>query len=43
MIEAFTPEIREIAKAISIWRQLAPSRDALAADGLKHLRATFER
>ncbi len=42
VIEAFTPEIREIAKAVSIWRPLAPSQDALAADGLKHLRATFE-
>lgn len=43
VIEAFTPEIREIAKAVSIWRPLAASQDALAADGLKHLRATFER
>ena len=39
VIEAFTPEIREIAKAVSIWRPLAASQDALAADGLKHLRA----
>jgi D-psicose/D-tagatose/L-ribulose 3-epimerase len=43
VIEAFTPEIREIAKAVSIWRPLAASQDALAADGLKHLRAVFER
>jgi D-psicose/D-tagatose/L-ribulose 3-epimerase len=43
VIEAFTPEIREIAKAVSIWRPLARSQDALAAEGLKHLRATFER
>ena len=43
VIEAFTPEIREIAKAVSIWRPLATSQDALAADGLKHLRAIFER
>jgi D-psicose/D-tagatose/L-ribulose 3-epimerase len=42
VIEAFTPEIREIAKAVSIWRPLAPSQDALAADGLKHLRAVFQ-
>lgn len=42
VIEAFTPEIKEIAKAVSIWRPLAPSQDALAADGLKHLRAVFQ-
>jgi D-psicose/D-tagatose/L-ribulose 3-epimerase len=41
VIEAFTPEIKEIAKAVSIWRPLAASQDALAADGLKHLRAVF--
>ena len=41
VIEAFTPEIKEIAKAVSIWRPLAASQDALAADGLKHLRTVF--
>jgi D-psicose/D-tagatose/L-ribulose 3-epimerase len=41
VIEAFTPEIKEIAKAVSIWRPLAASQDALAADGLKHLRRVF--
>jgi D-psicose/D-tagatose/L-ribulose 3-epimerase len=42
VIEAFTPEIKEIAKAVSIWRPLAASQDALAADGLRNLRAAFE-
>jgi D-psicose/D-tagatose/L-ribulose 3-epimerase len=42
VIEAFTPEIREIAKAVSIWRPLARSQDALATDGLKNLRAAFK-
>ena len=42
VIEAFTPEIREITKAVSIWRPLAASQDALATDGLKHLRAVFQ-
>ena len=42
VIEAFTPEIREIAKAVSIWRPLAASQDALARDGLRHLRAALE-
>jgi D-psicose/D-tagatose/L-ribulose 3-epimerase len=42
VIESFTPEIKEIARAVSIWRPLAKSQDALAADGLKHLRAVFQ-
>jgi D-psicose/D-tagatose/L-ribulose 3-epimerase len=43
VIEAFTPEIKEIARAVSIWRPLAPSQDALARDGLQNLRRAFER
>ena len=42
VIEAFTPEIKEIARAVSIWRPLAASQDALARDGLKNLRRAFE-
>jgi D-psicose/D-tagatose/L-ribulose 3-epimerase len=42
VIEAFTPEIREIARAVSIWRPLAASQDDLARDGLKHLRKVFQ-
>lgn len=41
VIEAFTPNIKEIARAVSIWRKLAPSEDALAANGLRHLRQVF--
>jgi D-psicose/D-tagatose/L-ribulose 3-epimerase len=41
VIEAFTPEVREIARAVSIWRPLARSQDALAKDGLSNLRAAF--
>jgi D-psicose/D-tagatose/L-ribulose 3-epimerase len=41
VIEAFTPEVREIARAVSIWRPLAKSQDALAKDGLSNLRAAF--
>jgi D-psicose/D-tagatose/L-ribulose 3-epimerase len=41
VIEAFTPEIREIARAVSIWRPLAASQDALATDGLRFLRNIF--
>jgi D-psicose/D-tagatose/L-ribulose 3-epimerase len=41
VIEAFTPKIKEIAKAVSLWRPLAPSEDALAQQGLRHLRQVF--
>ena len=41
VIEAFTPKIREIARAVSLWRPLAESEDALARDGLAHLRRVF--
>ena len=42
VIEAFTPEIKEIARAVSIWRPLAKSQDALASDGLRNLRTAFD-
>ena len=41
VIEAFTPEIKEIARAVSIWRDLAPSQDELAKDGLSFLKQAF--
>lgn len=41
VIEAFTPEVREIARAVSIWRPLAESQDALARDGLAFLKKAF--
>ena len=41
VIEAFTPAIKEIARAVSLWRPLAESEDALARDGLAHLRRVF--
>lgn len=41
VIEAFTPEIKEIARAVSIWRPLAESEDALAGNGLVHLKRVF--
>ena len=37
-IESFTPDNEAIARAASIWRPLAASPDALAADGLAQLR-----
>jgi D-psicose/D-tagatose/L-ribulose 3-epimerase len=38
VIESFTGENATIATAASIWRPLAVSQDALAVDGLAHLR-----
>jgi len=38
VIESFVPAIKEIAAAAAIWRRIAPSADALAADGLKFLK-----
>jgi D-psicose/D-tagatose/L-ribulose 3-epimerase len=39
VIESFTPEIKEIARAVSTWRPVAASGDALASEGLAFLRA----
>lgn len=38
VIESFTPEIKEIARAVSTWRPVAESGDALADDGLRFLK-----
>jgi D-psicose/D-tagatose/L-ribulose 3-epimerase len=38
VIESFTPEIQEIARAVSTWRPVAPSGDDLARDGLRFLK-----
>ena len=38
VIETFTPEVQEIARAAAIWRPLAESQDELASNGLKFLR-----
>lgn len=41
VIESFTAEIREIARAVSLWRPLAESQDALAGNGLAFLKKLF--
>ena len=41
IIESFTPEVKEIAKAVSLWRPLAKSPDALAQNGYAFLRSIF--
>jgi len=38
VIESFTNKVKSIARAAAIWRNFAPTQDALAQDGLKFLR-----
>jgi D-psicose/D-tagatose/L-ribulose 3-epimerase len=40
-IESFVPDIKELASAVSMWRTLADSPDALAGDGLEFLKSLF--
>lgn len=37
-IESFTPEIKELAGAVCIWKNLAPSQDGFARDGINFLK-----
>ena len=39
VIESFTNQVKEIARAVCIWREIAPSQDAIAAQGLKFLKS----
>lgn len=39
VIESFTAEVKEIARAVCIWREIAPSQDAIASDGLAFLKS----
>lgn len=41
VIESFTPQIKEIAKAVSLWRPLAQSPERLAQDGFTFLNKLF--
>lgn len=38
VIESFTPQVASIARAVCIWRQIAPSQDAIAKQGLAFLK-----
>lgn len=38
VIESFTPDVKVIAKAASIWRNIEPKRENIAVDGLKFLK-----
>jgi D-psicose/D-tagatose/L-ribulose 3-epimerase len=37
-IESFTPEIKELAGAVCIWKNLAPTQDGFAQDGINFLK-----
>jgi D-psicose/D-tagatose/L-ribulose 3-epimerase len=37
VIESFTPAVKSIAQAVCIWREIAPSQDAIASQGLAFL------
>ncbi|WP_405382720.1 sugar phosphate isomerase/epimerase family protein [Maribacter sp. LLG6340-A2] len=41
VIESFTPEIKELAAAVNIWKKLADDQDSFAKEGLKFLKETF--
>lgn len=43
VVESFAPDNPEIARKVSIWRDLAPSSDAIAVGGLSLLRKAFPR
>jgi len=38
-IESFTPEVKSIARAVCIWRDIAPDQDSIARDGLRYLKS----
>lgn len=39
VIESFTPEVTSIARAVCIWRPIAPDQDTIAREGLRFLQA----
>ena len=41
VIESFTSQVKEIARAVNIWREIAPSQDAIALQGLQFLKTLF--
>jgi D-psicose/D-tagatose/L-ribulose 3-epimerase len=43
VIESFTPEIKELAGAVCIWKNLAESQDDFASQGLAFLKNQFKK
>jgi D-psicose/D-tagatose/L-ribulose 3-epimerase len=41
VVESFLPSVKEIARAVSLWRPVAPSMDDLAKDGLAFLKKSL--
>jgi D-psicose/D-tagatose/L-ribulose 3-epimerase len=41
VIESFTPDVKEIARAVCIWREIAPSQDLIASQGLSFLKSVL--
>jgi D-psicose/D-tagatose/L-ribulose 3-epimerase len=42
VIESFSTEVKEIARAAAVWRALAPTQDGLATDGMAHLKSLMQ-
>ena len=42
-LESFTPDIKSVAASTAIWRQVAPSADTIASEGLKFLKSMWEK
>jgi D-psicose/D-tagatose/L-ribulose 3-epimerase len=42
VIESFTKDVKIIAAAAAIWRQIEPSREEIAVKGLKFLKANLK-
>jgi len=42
VVESFLPTVQEIARAVSLWRPVADSMDALAADSVRFLRPLLQ-
>ena len=41
VIESFTPEVKELAAAVCIWKKMAHSQDEFASKGLQFLKKIF--
>ena len=41
-IESFTPEVKELAGAVCIWKKFAETQDQFAREGLKFLQELFK-
>jgi D-psicose/D-tagatose/L-ribulose 3-epimerase len=42
-IESFTPEVKELAGAVCIWRNLAETQDQFASEGVSFLKNLFSK